>query len=415
MAWFLAWIIMLHGGCVSQLPPETPLFKSFAILQVTASSFTTAGVISQDGGAKVVARGICWSARQNATIVYRDSITSDGTGTGSFNSTVSRIKPGASYFVRAYATNSAGTAYSNELVVSAAPVLPVLSTALVTAINSKVFNSGGNITYDGGAPVFARGVCWSTSPNPTTANYSTSDGKGTGSFVSAITGFSTDSLYYLRAYATNSQGTGYGPSRFFSPKNLVVSDKDGNFYNYVNIGSQIWMSENLKTTRFRDSTLIPLLENGSTWSTMTTPAFCWYENDGTNKNIYGGLYNWPAVSSGKLCPTGWHVPTNAEWMTMINYLGGESLAGGKLKEKSDMFWKMPNYGATNESLFTGLPGGSRTNTGLFENAGSYGYWWSATPVTPSVSNYCYLYFGNRTITDSFINQRYGLSVRCVKN
>ena len=239
---------------------------------------------------------------------------------------------------------------------------------------------------------------------------------GSGSFTSSVTDLAPDAVYYLRAYATNSIGTAYGNELSFSIGKLLVRDMDGNYYHFVTIGSQIWMVENLRTTRYRDSTSIPLVESSTTWSNQVVPGYCWYNDDeALNKNRYGALYNWYAVSSGKLCPVGWHVPSDAEWIKLTDQMGGESLAGGKLKEIGTSHWKNPNVDATNVTGYTALPGGYRTNIGEYVNIGNYGNWWSTTSVITNVANYRYIYFGNGAVTKSFVNQKYGLSVRCLKN
>ena len=143
-----------------------------------------------------------------------------------------------------------------------------------------------------------------------------------------------------------------------APTPLTATDIDGNVYHTVTIGTQIWMVENLKTTRYNDGSPIPFVTDSSSWSNLTTPGYCWYNNDTTNKNTYGALYNWFAVNTGKLAPTGWHVPTDDEWTTLTTYLGGESIAGGKLKETGTTHWRTPNAGATNEIGFTASSGWS---------------------------------------------------------
>src|SRR5664279_5386678 len=128
----------------------------------------------------------------------------------------------------------------------------------------------------------------------------------------------------------------------------TLQDIDGNVYKNVTIVKQILMAENLKTTKFNDGTSIPLVRENSAWKDMNSPSFCWYNNDATtNKNNYGALYNWYTVNTNKLCPSGWHVPSDAEWTTLRTYLGGDSVAGGKLKETGTTHWKSPNTGATN--------------------------------------------------------------------
>ncbi len=161
---------------------------------------------------------------------------------------------------------------------------------MVTGILSTSAICGGNITNDGGTSITARGVCWSASPNPTTTNSKTTDGTGTGTFTSTITGLSTVTTYYARAYATNSTGTTYGNEITFKTFFGEVIDIEGNIYPTVKIGEQIWMAENLKTTKYNDGTAIPNVPGNSTWAALTTGAYCWFNNDITLKNIYGAIF-----------------------------------------------------------------------------------------------------------------------------
>ncbi len=409
-------LLLLNAiGCKVEQAADIPIVTTVTITNVTAVALTSGGVVTSDGGSKITGRGVCWSTSKNPTIFYMDSITSNGTGTGVFSSAIKGLKPATKYYIRAYASNSAGTGYGNELN-SMYSVIPTVTTSLITVVSDSIIVSGGNITNDGGLTVTSRGVCWSNSKNPTLANSFISSGVGSGNFNVTIANLSPDALYYIRAYASNSLGTAYGNERFFTIGKLVVKDKDGNYYHILYIGSQVWLGENLKTTRFRDSTLIPMVDSNSSWNTQITPGYCWYDNDQVVKrNTYGGLYNWQAVTSGKLCPTGWHVPSDTEWTTLADNMGGESQAGNKLKESGTDHWRIPNSGANNETMFTALPGGYRTETGVFDNLGNYGNWWSTTSVNSTVANYRYMYYGNGTMTKSFVNQKYGLSVRCLKN
>ena len=189
--------------------------------------------------------------------------------------------------------------------------------------------------------------------------------------------------YHFRVKAENELGTIYSDDILFRTTSTgitgTVTDVDGNIYATIGIGDQTWMAENLKTTKYNDDTDIPLVTDGSEWDNLTTPGYCWYDNDqATYGDTYGALYNWYTVETGNLCPTGWHVPTEAEWTELTDYLGGESVAGGKLKETGTSHWESPNEGATNESGFTALPGGYRGGDGGFGGVGSHGRWWSAT-------------------------------------
>jgi uncharacterized protein (TIGR02145 family) len=202
----------------------------------------------------------------------------------------------------------------------------------------------------------------------------------------------------------------------------TVTDIDGNVYNTVTIGTQKWMKENLKTTKYNDGTAIPLVTDGTAWGALSTPGFAWYNNDEANyKSTYGALYNWyavdAAINGGKnICLTGWHVPTEAQWTTLTAYLGGGDVAGGKLKETGTTHWLNPNRGATNESGFTALPGGVVDIQGNSFNLGSDGYWWSTTDYDATG----FPYFLNLVYRDGKIyisndHKRNGFSVRCLSD
>ncbi|MCK9413373.1 MAG: fibrobacter succinogenes major paralogous domain-containing protein [Prolixibacteraceae bacterium] len=403
-------------SCKKEPSSEVPMLKTLAVTNILTSSAISGGDVSSEGSSPVTSRGVCWSIKQTPTNQFKDSVTIDGKGLGIFGSTLTGLKPGKTYYIRAYAANSVGTGYGNQLTVVIAPTVPSLSSSVIIATNDTYVSSGGTISEDGGSPIFVHGVCWSTRKNPTTANYVTYDGAGGGTFTSTATGLFPDSTYYLRAYASNSVGTAYGNERSFSTGRMLAKDVDNNFYHLVTIGSQVWMTENLKTTRFRDSTLIPLVEDNSSWGNLILQGYCWYDNNqADNGSTYGAIYNWSTVSSGKLCPSGWHVPSDAEWTILSVHLGGDTQAGGKLKENTTVHWKVPNAGATNETSFSALPGGYRTITGEFGNVGSYGNWWSTSALNSTVAYYRYLYYGNGSMTKSYISQKYGLSVRCLKN
>jgi uncharacterized protein (TIGR02145 family) len=197
-----------------------------------------------------------------------------------------------------------------------------------------------------------------------------------------------------------------------------VSDNDGNSYKTIQIGTQTWIAENLKTTRFIDGTHIQLAENNTQWKNMNAPAYCWYNNDSSSyKIITGTLYNYYAVNSGKLCPVGWHVPTQAEWDTLITYLGGGNLAAIKLIETSVTHWICHSQNTItipNSSGFTALPGGYRMTVGNFYGIGDRGEWWSSledtvTGKVKSLLNYCV------SLSWESSDKINGESVRCIKD
>ncbi len=197
---------------------------------------------------------------------------------------------------------------------------------------------------------------------------------------------------------------------------VACTDADNNNYAVVQIGTQIWMAENLKTTKYRNGNQIPNITDGTAWNSLTTGAYCDYNNTTSNSAIYGKLYNWYTVNDARnIAPLGWHVATNGEWFNLNNYLGGTSNSGGKLKENCNNYWLSTNVGATNESGFTALPGGYRNNDGTFGFIGSNGNWWCSTSMNSAYS-YSYLIINiSIYVTNNYNNKKDGFSVRCIKD
>jgi uncharacterized protein (TIGR02145 family) len=205
---------------------------------------------------------------------------------------------------------------------------------------------------------------------------------------------------------------------------MTVTDIDGNVYKTVTIGTQVWMAENLKTTKYKDGKKIPLITKNSESANPPTPAYYWYDNDEASyKKTYGALYNWYTVNTGKLCPEGWHVPTEVEFNSLIAYLGGMSIAGGKLKEAGTAHWESPNIGATNETGFTALPGGERSTVYDYWECSDIqirGVWWSSTENTDEFAGQG---VAGQLLLENVQNEAYiqykveqcGLSVRCIKD
>lgn len=320
----------------------------------------------------------------------------------------------------------------------------IVNTHVVSNITSTTAIFEGDVVSSGGDLTFDVGFCWSnvTSEPDYSGNYIWLCGvQGSGSFSGEKWYLTPGTTYYVRAYALNSKGIAYGNVISFTTTGSVVgeiifnpaltygslTDVDGNTYKTIKIGTQTWMAENLKTTKYNDGTTIPNVTNQDVWSKLTSGAYCWYINQSAAyKNIYGALYNWYTVKTGKLCPGGWHVPSDAEWTTLTDYMGGWDIAGSKLKETGNSHWiPLPPYvlmlNVTNESGFTALPGGYRGSVWTFyliENLGYLGLWWSSTESDYEVDNILirtmnYQFNGITSQNDG--GKKAGLSCRCIKN
>ncbi len=308
---------------------------------------------------------------------------------------------------------------SKEKSTEPATRVPILTTASVSAIMQTSATCGGTITSDGGATVTARGVCWSTTPTPTVADSKTTDSTGTGSFTSSITGLTGSTSYYVRAYATSGAGTGYGSAMPFTTEASItgtVIDIDGNSYQTMKIGDQWWMAENLRVTHYRNSVAIPNVTDNNTWGGLTTGAYCNSSNDETRVATYGRLYNWFAVDDNrKLAPAGWHIASDAELQTLIDYLGGDAIAGGKMKEAGTAHWQSPNIGATNESGFSALPGGIRIHLGYSAGPGYHALFWSLTASDSDNAWSRELAYDFSNAMRQYDPKTCGFSVRCVRD
>ncbi len=525
---FLVLIVLLAGVATlnSCKKEEIPVVTTTAVSGVTTTTAVSGGNVTDDGGADVTARGVCWGTSANPTI--SGSKTSDGTGTGSFSSNLTGLTAGTKYYVRAYATNSVGTAYGNEVEFTATAIVgATVTTNAVTVFSYTTATAGGNVTAAGGGNVTAKGVCYGVTANPAiggTGVVTTTDGTGIGAFTSSLTGLASGTRYYVRAYATNDAGTEYGTQVEFTTLavgepdlstgavssitdvsatvggnvtaanggaitergicwstaadptvedddflaaalgdgtgeftanlpdldmgttyyvrayaknsagtsygdavtfNTLLRDVDDNLYEVVRIGSALWMAENLATTFFNDETEIPTVTTGAAWAALTGPAYCWYEdNEAVNKPLYGALYNWFAASNANLCPDGWHVATDGDFISLEMALGmTQVVAEGSgwrgtdqgTQMKSTQGWSNDGNG-TNSSAFNAMPGGYRYyEGGLFQHAGNIAYFWTSTVSAADRSMIRQLDYSHENVQRQNADNNAGKSIRCVKN
>ncbi len=406
-----------------------PLLTTIPVTEITINAALSGGNIESDGGDEVTSRGIVWSINPEPTL--DDNFTIDGADTGSYISSISDLAHATDYYLRAYATNSAGTFYGNQISFTTRDGIIVLNTSPVIEITNVSAVSGGNITDDGGGIVNARGIVWGTDENPTVENNEgiSNNGTGTGSYVSNLTALNTQTIYYARAYAINNIGTVYGDSHQFRTFYDVIADIDGNSYGTVLIGTQEWMAENLKTTYYRNKIQIEYPgNNSSAWFNNTNGAYAWYINDYSNKDIYGALYNGHAVNNPNgLCPSGWHVPSDDEWKILEGTVDSQygvghsnwddiglrgSDAGKKLKATAG--WSN-NGNGTDDYGFAALAGAFRNSMGQFHQNGDGGSFWSATMSSSASFWHRSLGYGGDKVNRHFRDINSGLSVRCLKD
>jgi uncharacterized protein (TIGR02145 family) len=194
-----------------------------------------------------------------------------------------------------------------------------------------------------------------------------------------------------------------------------VVDLDGNAYKTATINSRIWMTENLRTTRYNDGGNITLTADADKWNNLKSEGFCWYDNDASYKDTYGAIYNGYAIVSGNLCPAGWHVPSIDEWRELSRALGDSARAGGKMKEAGTDHWLSPNKGADNSSGFNGLPAGIRYFEGTFSSIQTYTAIWSSSEASGDDLWSAGLYYAESVLSLNHNSKKYGFSVRCIKD
>lgn len=366
------------------------------------------------------------------------------------------LSPNTSYTYRIYAFNTVGNSpiYSNEVTLNTSSQTgsSLITTTNLSGITSASALCGGTIsTTIPNQAVSSRGVIWSTSPNPglLSIGSKTTDGIGTGTFESLITGLTANTTYYVRAYAVY-YNSGSLNANFIFGNELVLTtlqngslinvlgtdltDIDGNIYHSIRNCNQTWMQSNLNVSHYRNGDIIPQVTDPTQWNGLTTGAWCYMNNDPINGQIYGKLYNWYAVNDPRgLAPAGWHIPTEKEWQDLIFCLDPNTplnnydtnTAGGKMKEMGTSHWANPNNSATNSSGWNALPGGFRDIDGWFSNPQYYplnyeGLWWTSklqdnNPQSTIAVGFGLYYNGAGVIENGGGIFKKGESVRCIKD
>lgn len=397
---------------------------------ITASSAKSGGAINSTGGLTINDKGVYWGTSPNPELSGTKLVA--GSGSESFSVNLNNLAPGITYYIVAYATNTLGTGYGDVKLFETPRTIPDVITTAASGITSGSSVVGGNVISNGGYDVTDRGLYWGTSFNPELNGIKLSIGSGTGTFSTILTGLESNTTYYVTAYAVNQLGQDLGNMITFTTKHTILSgdiiynpgltygsvtDIEGNTYKTIVIGTQTWMADNLRTTKYNNGTSIPNVTDNVTWTSLTTPGYCWYNNDLYNKNYVGALYNWFVLDSGNICPAGWHIPTDNEWTVLANYLGGSTIAGAKVKEIGTSHWDEPNTGATNSSGFTSLPSGHRSDSdGSFAGMFTFETLWSSTEYNELKPYYRSISWTNTELwRGSGGYKQIGKSMRCIKD
>ena len=414
-----------------------------SVSSISYTSCSVQGTIIDVGESQINQHGFCWSDTPDPTTGdYNNKLGSIGSP-GNYSADLTGLSANTTYYIRTYIQNNKDIFYGDQKSFKTlAYEKPTVITSPVVKITNNSAQGGGTVIDDGGATITARGLCWSTSGYPTTANRKTTDGNGTGYFTSNITGLAPETLYYVRAYAIHSEDTAYGNEFSFNTYNqYTITDYDGNIYNTVKLGDQVWMAENLRVTHFADGIAIPLVEEDTVWGNLSIndSAYCYFNNNLSNGNTIGALYTWAAAMNGEnsssdnpsgiqgVCPVGWHIPSDTEWKELEMFLGmSQAVAdldsirgtdeGGKLKEPGTINWISPNPGASHISGFNALPGGYRNyDSGNFFNLGFAAYFWTSTESSSNGAWYRVLSNDNSGVGHSHTYRDYGFSVRCLRD
>lgn len=419
-------ILLVFATCSEEDKPTIAQVNTTSISAITALSAKSGGDVINDAGSPVTERGVVWDKSPNPTILLSTK-TIDGSGVGNFISTITNLLPNTKYYLKAYATNARGTAYGNEITFTTTEsTIPLVTSLSVTNVTATAAKSGGQIVSDGGLTLNSKGVVWSTSNNPTVSlTTKTNEGTESTNYSSRLFGLLPNTTYFMRAYATNDKGTGYGTEISLTTTSVItgpVTDIDGNTYQTVKIGNQSWMSTNLKTSKYRDGSSIITGLTEDQWASTTSGAYSIYNNSQASNDLYGKLYNWyAATDSRNVCPTDFHTPTIEDWNILAENLGGFPVAGGKMKEMGLTHWETPNNGATNSSGFTAIPHGTRTpNTNIgavsFNGQGKVGGYWLTFNYNSTDGAFSNLSYLDNSLGSISSNKKVtGWAIRCVRD
>ena len=425
-------LLLIISDCKKDKTPSNPcpFSMSHSILILKVSSPEN-GSLAQSASPTLT--WLCYGSSLTYDVYFGtipDPITKIAANQTKNSITLNGLDLNTTYYWKVFAKENIECGLNSETDIVSFTTLPNMDLPYVITAPANIHINipprvGGKVLYGGSSTLTECGVYCGLSTNPEINGTKFRIGNGLGLFSILLPGLNPSATYYMKAYATNGNGTTFGSEvTFTTGQNTTfqsIRDIEENVYYTVNIGAQVWMAENLKTTKYNDGTNIPLVIDSTAWSNLRTPGYCRYDNSTPDKDAFGSLYNWYTLDSASngnknVCPTGWHIPSDNEWSALTTYLGGESIAGEKMKESSDFYWNSRFASGNNSSDFSALPGGKRSDDlPTFNGIGYSGLWWSSTAYTTTLAIDRWIISDDNDIEGIRTIKQNGLSVRCVKD
>lgn len=393
-----------------------PYLDDTRVSDITMYSAVVKGYVFDEGSSPIISKGICWDSTGNPTTDdFVLKVEENGSG---ISGKINPLSPGQKYYVRCFATNRSGTAYSPVKEFTTIPVgIPVVGTMDVHQIKIRSAVTGVAVSGNSTMYVTKKGVCYGTEPNPTVENSVIREIPGAGWYYATLYSLSPATTYYVRGFATTKAGTGYGRELHFTTYRDSVADIEGRYYYTTTLGSREWLGSNLCVTRYNNGdpigTTDPSFVN---IETIAEPKYQWaYLGDESKVPDYGRYYTWHAVfDSRKLCPAGWHIPTDEEWTDLINWYGGESKAGDPMKLIS-ILWDIYHLPIHDDSGFNSIGSGYRKPDGAFMEHRQSATFWSSASVSGTEAYSRKIEGLTPVVARNASNKSSGFSLRCVKD